>query len=271
MADYYQILKISNKASNAEIKSAYRRLARKLHPDVNGTEDAARDFAKIAKAYEILGNPQLRADYDRRTLRSEYRINPSGSVFGSQNAHAKRWRQMAYEKRYNDIIDRMIADERRETLAFQKAIFPTVALFTSTLIVAVFKPVFFANSEIIGKIIFLSLFIVGLIHLVSRIRTAFELYTYHDANLHDSILDDGEPESKPYSRHAAVSFLIVGVGVCLGIGLLIGNYYGIAIAATMPNYFSSSLNFEFVIYPPIVVLLVDGMHAFASHLENNAA
>ena len=271
MADYYQILKISNKASNAEIKSAYRRLARKLHPDVNDTEDAARDFAKIAKAYEILGNPHSRADYDRQSLNSQYKINASGSVFSSQNAHAKRWRQMAYEKRYNDIIDRMIADERRETLAFQKAIFPTVALFTSTLIVAVFKPVFFTNSAIIGKIVFLSLFIVGSIHLFSRIRTAFELYTYGD-NLHDSILDDNEPETKPYSRFAAVSFLIGGVAVCLTVGLLIGAYCGTSIVSLMPGYFSSApLNFELIIYPPIVVLLVDAMHAFASHLENSAA
>ncbi len=271
MADYYQILKVSNKASNQEIKSAYRRLARKLHPDVNGgSEDTAREFAAIAKAYEIIGNPQNRADYDRKLLDSQYKINADGSVFNSQNQHARKWRQRAYEKRYNDIIDRMIADERRETLAFQKAIFPTVALFSSTLIVAVFKPVFFANSAIIGKIVFISLFVVSLIHIASRVKAGFERYTYNDEAIHDAILAGEEPESKPYSRAAAISFLLFGTAVCLGIGLLIGNFFATQITTSMPGFFSASLNFEFIFYPPVVVLLVDGMHAFASHLENSA-
>ena len=53
MVNYYDILKTSPKASNAEIKSAYRRLARKLHPDKNnGSEETARAFAAIAEAYD---------------------------------------------------------------------------------------------------------------------------------------------------------------------------------------------------------------------------
>ena len=68
---------------------------------------------------------------------------------------------MAYERRYNEIIDRMIAEERRETLALQKVIFPTVALFLSTCFVGIFKPMFWTNSQIIGKIICFRFFIVG--------------------------------------------------------------------------------------------------------------
>ena len=76
MVNYYKILKVSPKATNAEIKSAYRRLARKIHPDVNnGTENAAREFARIAKAYEILSNPQERANYDRQLLKEKYNRN----------------------------------------------------------------------------------------------------------------------------------------------------------------------------------------------------
>src|SRR5918998_932882 len=156
MVNYYQLLKVSPKATNAEIKSAYRRLARKIHPDVNTTdapENASGEFAKIAKAYEVLSNPQTRAAYDRRLLNAQYKNPASGdSVFTSENAHARRWRQMAYERRYNEIIDRMIADERRETMALQRVIFPTVALFLSTCFVAIFKPAFWKNSHAIGKI-----------------------------------------------------------------------------------------------------------------------
>lgn len=177
MVSYYEILKVSPKATNAEIKSAYRRLARKVHPDVNTTaapENASGEFAKIAKAYEILGNPKERAAYDRQLLNQQYKNSVGGdSVFSSENAHARRWRQMAYERRYNEIIDRMIADERRETMALQRVIFPTVALFLSTCFVGIFKPMFWANTRIIGKTILLGLFIAGIVHLAVRLRKGF--------------------------------------------------------------------------------------------------
>ena len=268
MVNYYKVLKVSPKATNAEIKSAYRRLARKLHPDINNnTESASLDFAQIAKAYAILSNPSERANYDRQLLKAKYSSADSGSVFSSDNLHAKRWRQMAYERRYNEIIDRMIADERRETLALQKVIFPTVALFVSTCFVAIFKPLFWANSQVIGKMILLMLFVAGLFHLISRLRSGFERYTYSNDNIHDSILDETEPVTKPYTRLTAVCFLIVGIFVSLGVGLLIGNYLELFIGAAMPTLFSSSLKPEFIFYPPIVVLFVDLMHEFISRLE----
>jgi len=270
MVNYYQLLKVSPKATNAEIKSAYRRLARKLHPDVNSenAENASGEFAKIAKAYEILGNPKERAGYDRQLLNAQYKNSADGdSVFSSENAHAKRWRQMAYERRYNEIIDRMIADERKETMALQRVIFPTVALFISVLFVGIFKPMFWTNSQIIGKIILFSLFVAGLVHLFKRLRTGFERYTYRSENLHDSILEETTPETKPYTRLTAVCFLVIGIGASLGIGLLVGNFLDSFSTPSMPKFFASSLKPEFVFYPPIVVLLVDLMHSFASKFD----
>jgi len=272
MVNYYQLLKVSPKASNAEIKSAYRRLARKLHPDVNGenVETASGEFAKIARAYEILGNPKERAAYDRKLLNAQYKNSDGGdSVFSSENAHARRWRQMAYERRYNEIIDRMIADERRETMALQKVIFPTVALFISVCFVAIFKPMFWTNSQIVGKIVLLSLFVAGLVHLFNRLRTGFERYTYSHENLHDSIFEEVAPApEKPYTRMTAVCFLIVGIGASLAVGLLIGNVLENFLMPTMPKFFSASLKLEFVFYPPIVVLFVDLMHALAARFEH---
>jgi curved DNA-binding protein CbpA len=268
MVNYYEILKVSPKATNAEIKSAYRRLARKLHPDKNeGSEEKAREFAKVAKAYGILGDPKQRADYDRQLLRAEYKISSNGeTVFASENEYARRWRQMAYERRYNEIIDRMIADERRESVALQKIIFPMVGLFVSTFAVAVFKPAFFTRSPMILKIIMFTLFVVGVIHLFSRLREAFERYTY-DENIHDSIFEAHEPEQKPYSRFAAIAFIVVGVFLSLGVGLLIGNYFDIFIGAMIPSVYSHTFRLEFIFYPPIVVLFVDLMHSVASKFE----
>ena len=140
MANYYEILKVSPKATRTEIKSAYRRLARKLHPDKNhGSEETARAFAQIAEAWEILGDAKSRDVYDKRLLHSSMHHSNGDSLFVSSNTHARRWRQMVYEHRYNEIIDRMIAEERRESLALQKIIFPTVALFVSCLVVAMLR------------------------------------------------------------------------------------------------------------------------------------
>ncbi len=62
--DYYETLGIKREASEAEIKSAYRKLARKYHPDVNKTKEAEEKFKEINEAYEVLGDKQKRARYD---------------------------------------------------------------------------------------------------------------------------------------------------------------------------------------------------------------
>ncbi|PJA38978.1 molecular chaperone DnaJ, partial [candidate division WWE3 bacterium CG_4_9_14_3_um_filter_41_6] len=65
MQSYYEILGISAKASDAEIKSAYKKLAKKYHPDVNKEASAKNTFQQVSKAYQILSDPQKRAAYDR--------------------------------------------------------------------------------------------------------------------------------------------------------------------------------------------------------------
>ncbi len=63
--DYYDILGVSRDADKEEIKRAYRRLARKYHPDVNKEDGAEERFKEINRAYEILSEPESRARYDR--------------------------------------------------------------------------------------------------------------------------------------------------------------------------------------------------------------
>ena len=64
--DYYEILGVSRQASDKEIKAAYRRLARKHHPDVNkGAPAAEAKFKEVAEAFAVLSDADKRAQYDR--------------------------------------------------------------------------------------------------------------------------------------------------------------------------------------------------------------
>lgn len=63
--DYYKILGVSENASATEIKASYRKLARKYHPDVSKEANAEENFKSIGEAYDVLKNPDKRAEYDQ--------------------------------------------------------------------------------------------------------------------------------------------------------------------------------------------------------------
>src|SRR5438477_5735850 len=62
--DLYEILGIERDASDEDIRKAYRRLARELHPDVSSDPETEERFKEVAGAYEILSDPEKRARYD---------------------------------------------------------------------------------------------------------------------------------------------------------------------------------------------------------------
>ncbi len=64
MTDHYAVLGVKSDATPEELKRAYRKLARELHPDVNATEEAAIRFKEVTAAYDVLSDPQKREMYD---------------------------------------------------------------------------------------------------------------------------------------------------------------------------------------------------------------
>jgi DnaJ-domain-containing protein 1/succinate dehydrogenase/fumarate reductase cytochrome b subunit len=258
MANYYKVLNVTRAASAAELKSAYRRLARELHPDVNGgSKEAAKRFAVVAKAYAVLSDPKKRSKYDQKLSEA----TTGSSVFNSENMHVQRMRRMAMEEKFNAIVDKFIDRERRESIAMQELIFPVVTLLVSTFFVAFFKPLFWENSEPLGKIIIVTLSVAGLIHLINRLRTGFIRYTYENPVVHDSLFSYGEePEEKPMSRGKAILLLLAGIGVSFVLGTLIAGQMDRVIVNMQASLFSASLTPALVFYPPIAVLIVDITH-----------
>src|SRR5579871_5108409 len=66
--DYYAILKVSQYATPEEVKKSYRELARRYHPDVNHSADAAQQIKAINEAYHVLGDADRRATYDAQRI-----------------------------------------------------------------------------------------------------------------------------------------------------------------------------------------------------------
>jgi curved DNA-binding protein CbpA len=267
MVDYYKILDVKPTASGAEIKSAYRRLARERHPDVNGGSDAsARDFALIALAYRTLSDPQERAHYDSQRTR----LTREGSILNSDNLYARRIRRVSAQAKWDRAVDLWLEAERREAYARTQAVFTTVTLFLSTFMVAMLKPRFWQSfNGYIGRAIVITLFLVGVWHLILRLRECLERYTYQPALLQATILnleDPSKTDDKPYTRFTAYAFLVLGYTVSIASGLFVGShiYY---IISDMAFFFDKHIRPDLLFYPPIAVLIIDTMHTVASKID----
>ena len=186
MIDYYRILGVKPNASQTEIKSAYRKLARKSHPDLNPNSEAGRQFAVLSKAYHTLIDPQERAYYDDQ-LKAQ--TNRSYSILNSNNPHAKRARNLAVQAKWDRLVDEVLERDRLENRERQRAVFTTVSLFLSTFFLAMMRPQLWHVFSTMGRVIVLTLFVIGVWHLANRLREYITHYTYKPNLTRDRLSD----------------------------------------------------------------------------------
>lgn len=91
-ANPYQTLGVDPKAKQEEIKSAYRKLAKKLHPDLNpGNKNAESRFKEIASAYDQIGNAEVRAKFDRDEAVAKDNARPRGPFYSKTQSEGGRY------------------------------------------------------------------------------------------------------------------------------------------------------------------------------------
>ena len=119
MRDPYEVLGVSKGASEAEIKSAYRRLAKKLHPDANKHDPkAASRFAELNAAYEIAGDEKKRKAFDRGEIDAEGKPRFQGfEGFRGQPRRRRRGRAAAISKASTSGHDGFQRARRRRRVA----------------------------------------------------------------------------------------------------------------------------------------------------------
>jgi len=279
VTDYYKVLGVRRTASKSEVKSAYRKLARLRHPDVNReSESAAREFALLTKAYRVLIDPQERAYYDEKLTAI---VNSGYSILNSNNPHARRARNLTVQAKWDRVVDEVLEHDRQENRERQRAVFTTVSLFLSTFFVAMIRPQLWGTLGFVGGSIILTLFVIGVWHLATRLREYFNHYTYRPKARQPSIMRDDEKPEQPYTRLSAYTFLLVGYGLSAALGLLIGWHAqeflnGMSVFFRHVEGVQSNMLFvsstallipDLVVYPPIAVLIVDTMHAVTSRID----
>jgi hypothetical protein len=278
--DYYRLLGVKATASQAEIKSAYRKLARKYHPDVNhDSKSAAEQFALISKAYTILNDPQERAYYDDQLNTQRTR---GYSIFDSNNPHAKRAKNLAIQAKWDRLVDEVLERDRLENRERQRAVFTTVSLFLSTFFLALIRPQLWTVFNPFGRAIVLALFVLGIWHLTTRLKEYFAHYTYIPKTLQDTIIRESETPEQPFTRLSAYTFLLVGYALSAGIGLYIGwhtqdffidlnslfRHQVAEVQSSVVAYTSAALVVpDLILYPPIAVLIIDTVHGIASRID----
>jgi hypothetical protein len=261
MLDYYQVLGVKNTASVKEIKAAYKRLARRQHPDLNGgLPEATRAFVQISRARDILIDPQRRAAYDAQrnayTAKGTYApvVNPTVETYV---------RRARSDARIKKNLDKFLTIERENARALRQAVFPIVAFLFAAFFVPLVRPHFWRSSGWSGRTVILVLVSIGVWHTLSKIWAAVKLHTDDDRFL----ANDDQVGSRHWSRRQGILFIALAAIACGLLGTLIGISLSDSLLSAMPMFFDPSIRLELLLYPWIMVLLLDAGHSLSQRID----
>ncbi len=258
MVDYYQVLGVKSTASVKEIKAAYKRLARLQHPDLNGgLPEATQAFVQISRARDILIDPQRRAAYDAQ--RNAYAAKGAYApvVSATVETYVRRARSDA---RINKNLEKFLMIEREEVRALREAVFPIVAFLFAAFFVPLVRPHLWRSSGWTGRAVILVLVSIGVWHTVSKIWTSIKLHT-DDAR---TVTTD---DQKRWSRREALLFIAFAAIGCALLGTLIGMSFSDSLLSAMPMFFDPSIRLELLLYPWIMVLLIDTVYSVSQRID----
>jgi len=258
MVDYYQVLGVKSTASVKEIKAAYKRLARLQHPDLNGgLPEATKAFVEILRARDILIDPKRRAAYDAQ--RNAYATK--GAYAPVVNPTVETYvRRARSDVRINENLEKFLTIEREEARALRQAVFPIVAFLFASFFVPLVRPHFWRSSGWIGRTLILILFSIGLWHTVSKIWAAIKLHTDDDRT-------DDQMLAKRWGRRQAILFIALAAIGCGLLGTLIGISFSDSLLSAMPMFFDPSIRLELLLYPWMMVLLIDAVHSLSQKID----
>jgi hypothetical protein len=253
MTDLYAILGLTPRATQVEIKSAYRRLARKYHPDVSASPDANARFARISEAYHILSDPDRRWAYDQGLYADSRR-----TFYASRSAEV-----VAKEREFNLRVDEDLARFRQETAARMHAVMLVVPLFVSTFYVMVAKPRIIQELNLLGRALIVTLAVYGLVYLVKNLSVVLARYTYDVPDHLTSVFREEAPRDKAISRRAGLVFLVSGYLVSIGLGYVFSKIvpFRVGTAVSLSTFIGAFL------YPPIAVLIIGSIRRIAGLID----
>ena len=251
MLDYYKVLGVKSTASVKEIKAAYKRLARLQHPDLNGGRpEATQAFVQILRARDILIDPQRRAAYDAQR-----------NAYAAKGAHAPLvnptvetyMRRARSDARIKQNLENFLTIEREEARSLRQAVFPIVAFLFAAFFVPLVRPHLWRSSGWTGRTVILVLVSIGVWHTLSKIRAAIKLHT--------------DADRTRWSRRQAILLIALSAIGCGLLGTLIGMSFSESLLSAMPMFFDPSIRLELLLYPWIMVLLLDAGHSLSQRID----
>jgi DnaJ domain len=260
MGNLYAILGVNRSATPNQIKSAYRRLARKYHPDVNADPAASEKFTKITEAYQILSNPESRERYDRSG-----RVSSSKARSEQDSSYARAARRAYYQAQTDRVVNEWLQHDREETKARSRAVYTTVTLFFSTFIVAMTNFSIFNSTGIFWRATLVILFAAGVWHLIKSLQEHFRYYTYKPGKI--SIINSIR-STKPFRRGMAITIFLGCYLLSIFMGMLFGRLTEVSMSDLIGESTFTDAIAGVLFYPPIAVLIVHALNIIWNHFED---